>query len=241
MSKLLNLAIIILLLLNNQPVSSQEWINLKAYKKTTGQHVLPDGSWLKKDRTRNTTSWQQANKYNLSIDNGNLKYKTISQIRDFYLWFDDERTKKGHEINEIGVAALVAGQLSKFDNYFIRTCIVRNKEVVWFANEGAKKVLEFNFPLLKKVYFSNKILKQQEAKDWDIYNGKTEQCDILEALYIELSPKAIWKLDRMAKGKGIYNLGVKKELKFEGDITDCKTRYEHALSKLTSYYLNKKK
>ena len=40
----------------------------------------------------------------------------------------------------------------------------------------------------------------------------------------------------MAKGKGIYNLGVKNELKFEGDIRDCKSRYQHAFSKLNSYY-----
>jgi len=240
MSKLLNWSIIIFLLLNNQVSFSQEWRNLKNYKKTTGQNVLQNGCWLKKDRTRNTETWKQANKYNLSIDNGNLKYKTISQTRDFYLWFDDEREKLGHEINGIGVAALVAGQLSNFDNYFIRTFIIRNKEVVWFGNEGSKKVLKFAFPLLKKVYFSNNILKQEEAKDWDITNGKIEQCQILEGLYNKLSSKAIRKLERMAKGKGIYNLGVKNELKFEGDITDCKSRYEHASSKLITYYLDHK-
>jgi len=240
MSKLLNLAIIIFLLLNNQVAFSQEWKNLKDYKKITEQNVLQNGCWLKKDRNRNTETWKQANKYNLSIDNGNLKYKTICQTRDFYLWFDDEREKLGHEINGVGVAAVVAGQLSNFDNYFIRTFIVRNKEVVWFGNEGSKKVLEFAFPLLKKVYFSNNILKQQEAKDWDIKNGKIEQCQILEAIYNKLSAKAIRKLERMAKGKGIYNLGVKNELKFEGDITDCKSRYEHAFSKLITYYLDKK-
>jgi len=50
MSKLLNLTIIIFLLLNNQVASSQEWKNLKDYKKTTGQNVLQNGCWLKKDR-----------------------------------------------------------------------------------------------------------------------------------------------------------------------------------------------
>ena len=135
---------------------------------------------------------------------------------------------------------MVAGQLSNFDNYFIRTFIVRNKEVVWFGNEGSKKVLEFAFPLLKEVYFSKKILKGQEAKDWDIKNGKIEQCQIVEVIYNQLSPKAIRKLERMVKGKGIYNLGVRKELKFEGNIRDCKSRFEHAFSKLYRYYLDKK-
>ena len=240
MNKLLNLVIIVFLLLNNQVAFSQEWKNLRDYKKTTGQNFLQNGSWLKKDRNRNTETWKQANKYNLSIDDGNLKYKTIRQVRDFYLWFDAEREKLGHEINGVGVAAVVAGQFSSFDNYFIRTFIVRNKEVIWFGNEGSKKVLAFAFPLLKDVYFSNNILKQQEAKDWDIKNGKIEQCQILEPIYTKLSAKAIRKLERMAKGKGIYNLGVKNELKFEGDITDCKSRYEHAFSKLITYYLGRK-
>ncbi len=240
MKNLRNLNIIVFLLFNTQVIFSQEWKNLKDYKKTTEQNVLQNGNWLKKDRNRNTETWKQANKYNLTLHNGNLRYKTISQTRDFYLWFDDEREKLGHEINAVGVAALVAGQLSNFDNFFIRTFIVRNKEVVWFGNEGSKKVLEFGFPLLKEVYFSNSILKGQEAKDWDIKNGKIEQCQIVEAIYNQLSPKAIRKLERMAKGKGIYNFGVKDELKFEGDIKDCKSRYEHAFYKLHTYYLEKK-
>lgn len=229
----------VLLFLHSQVTFSQEWKSLKDYKKKTGLTVLQNGCWLKKDRNRNTETWKQANKHNLSIDNGNLKYKTICQVRDFYLWFDDEREKLGHEINAVGVAAVVAGQLSYFDNFFIRTFIIRNKEVIWFGNEGSKRVLAFAFPLLKKVYFSKKKLTGQEARDWSIKNGKIEQCQIIESIYKQLSPKAIRKLERMAKGKGIYNLGVKKELKFEGDIRDCKARYEHAFSKVNAYYLNK--
>ena len=166
------------------------------------KRLLSSITWLNIDGNKET--WKQAHEYNLSIDNGHLNYKTIRQIRDFYLWFDEEREKLGHDINAAGIAAVVAGQLSYFDNYFIRTFIVRNKEVVWFGNQGSKKVLEFAFPLLKEVYYSNKILKGQEAKNWDIKNGKIEQCQILEASYNQLSPKAIRQLERMAKGEGIY-------------------------------------
>ena len=239
MRNFLNSILVILLLLNTPTAFSQEWKNLKDYKKITGQNILQNGCWLKKDRNKNTEIWKQANKYNLSVKDGNNQYKTISQIRDFYLWFDQERQKQGHQINAIGIAAVVAGQLSKFDNYFIRTFIVKNKEVIWFGNQGSKKVLQFFFPLLKKVYFSKKILKGQEAIDWDINVGKTEQCQVTEIIYNQLSTKAIHKLERMAKGKGIYSLGVKKELKFEGNIRDCKARYNHAFTKLRKYYLDK--
>ena len=241
MRKLLNIVAIIIFLLNIQLTFSQEWKSLRKYKKGTGKTVLQNGNWLKKDRKRNTAVWQQANKFNLSLDNGNLKYKTITQTRDFYLWFDTERKKLGHEINGVGVAALVAGQLSHFDNFFIRTFIIRNKEVIWFGNEGSKKVLAFAFPLIREIYFSKKLLKGQKAKDWDIKNGKIEQCNIVEPIYNQLSEKAVNKLEHIAKGKGIYNLGVKNELKFEGNIRDCTLRYKHAFTKLYHYYLNNPK
>ena len=61
MRKLRNVTIIIILLLITQVAFSQEWKNLKDYKTTTGQHVLQDGCWLKKDRKRNTETWEQAN------------------------------------------------------------------------------------------------------------------------------------------------------------------------------------
>ena len=240
MNELRKVIIIICILLNNPFSSAQEWRNIKEYKKTTGKNVLQNGCWLKKDRNKNTKTWKEANKYNLLIDNGNLKYKTISQIRDFYLWFDEERKKQGIEINTFGITSLVAGQLAYFDNYFIRTFIICNKEIIWFGNQGSKRVLAYFFPLIKEIYLSKKILKGKEAKKWDIENGKIEQCQIVEALYNQLSPKAIRKLERIAKGKGIYNLGVKNALKFEGDITDCKSRYEHAFYKLLTYYLNEK-
>ncbi|MRT92656.1 hypothetical protein [Ancylomarina sp. 16SWW S1-10-2] len=227
------------LFLNTEPVFSQEWKNLKKYQNETHHDFLEDGCWLKKDRRRNTENWKLANQFNLTVEKGYLKYKTISQVRDFYLWFDVERKKLGQEINAVGVAAIVAGQLSKFDNFFIRAFIVRNREVVWFGNEGAKSVFAFAFPLLNEIYFSDRILKGQEAIDWDIRNGKIEQCEILEPIYNQLSPVAIRRLERMAKGKGIFWLGVPKSLKFEKSITDCEARYEHAFTKVYQYYLSR--
>ena len=225
------------LFLTIKPVFSQEWKNLKDYQNETNQDLLEDGCWLKKDRRRNTEVWKLANQFNLTAEKGYLKYKSISQVRDFYLWFDDERKQLGQEINAVGVAAIVAGQLSRFDNFFIRTFIVRNKEVIWFGNEGAKRVFTFAFPLLRDIYFSDRILKGQEAIDWDVKNGRIEQCEILEPIYNQLSPQAIHRLECMAKGKGLFWLGVPKKLKFEKSITDCKARYEHAFAKVYQYYL----
>lgn len=228
--------IIILFFFIVDGVIAQEWKTLKAYQKETGNTVLKNGCWLKKDRRKQTDVWEKANIFNLSVKNGNLKYASISQIRDFYSWFDREIKKIGHEINGVGIASIAATQLSNMDNYFIRIFIVRNKEIVQFANEGSKKVLEFGFPLLKEIYFSEEIITGEKAKKWDIKNGTFEQCQVLEPLYNLLTFKALCRLERIAKGKGIFNLAVPKELKFEGNIEDCQARFNHGKNKILPYY-----
>lgn len=215
---------------------AQEHRNFKSYIKETGNSYLRDGCWLKKDRKKQNEVWKKANIYNLSLENGNTRYETISQIRDFYHWFDVEREKLGCEIKWIGIAAIAAGQLSKLDYGVIRLFFVRNNEVVKFADQGSKKVLEFAYPLLKNVYFSNEIIKGKDAENWDLEYGMLEQCTILDPLYKELSPGALSKLDRMAGGKGLFRLGVPKELKFVGSIDDCKARFEHGMNKMIPFY-----
>jgi len=115
---------------------------------------------------------------------------------------------------------------------------VRNKELNQFVNSGSEVV--FSFSQLKEVYFSNYIIKGKEAVTWDKNYGLKEQCEILKPLYDDLSEKALKKLERIAKRKDIYSLGISKDLRFNGNIDDCKMRYEHGLNKLLSYYLNKK-
>ena len=218
---------------------SQEWNSLRSYQKETGFNLLQEGCWLKGDRKQQTLVWKQANLFNLSIENGNQKYQSISQIRDFYIWFDAERKKQGHEILGVGIAAIAAKQLSKLDSGFIRFFVVRNHEVVEFANKGSHKVFEFGFPLMKDVYFLDELITGKNAKNWSLKYGKIEQCEILEPLYKQLSTKALSRLEKMARGKGIFNLGVPKRLKYVGNIEDCQTRFEHGLYKLKPYYLQR--
>ena len=228
---------ILVFILNISLSYSQEWANLRVYQKESGNHSLQDGCWLKKDRKRQSRVWTQANLYNLTQENGNLKYKTISQIRDFYLWFDNQRKKQGHEIKWIGIAEIAAGQLSKLDCSLVRFFIIRNNEVVRFANEGSSSVFKFAFPLLKEIYFSSETLKGKDAEKWFLEYGKNEQCQILEPIYKKLSTKALHKLDRMAKGKGLYAFGIQKELRYVGNIKDCQLRFEHGVNRILPYYL----
>lgn len=152
---------------------------------------------------------------------------------DFYLWFDQERKKQGHEIKWIGIAQIVANQLSNLDIGFVRAVIVRDKEVEGFAHEGCEKVLAYAFPKLKEVYFSKEMLKGKAAEEWDREYGMGEQCTILEPIYKRLSKNAICKLDKMSKGKGIYFFAVPKKIRYEGSIEDCEMRYRHGRDKLS--------
>lgn len=237
--KFLSKTLTLFILINSNLVFSQEWKNLKSYQKETKNSFLSDGCWLKKDRKNQTFVWNQANTYNLNLKNGNKKYETISEIRDFYIWFDKERIKQGHEIHWIGIAAIAASELSKLDNDFIRWFIVRNNGVVKFALAGSQKVLSFTFPKLKEVYYSKDILKGKIAEIWDKEHGMNEQCKILDSLYKNLSIKEFHKLERMAKGKGIFRFGVPKNLRFEGDLYDCEARIEYGTSKILPVYLTK--
>ncbi|SDX99050.1 hypothetical protein SAMN05444411_11366 [Lutibacter oricola] len=233
--------LILVVLLSVNSLVAQEWKTLKAYQKETGNIVLQEGCWLKKHRKRQSKTWKQANVFNLSKEKGNLKYTTISQIRDFYKWFDTERIQQGHEINGVGVASIAAKQLSNMDCGFIRFFIVRNKEIVQFANEGSQLVFKFAFPLLNKVYFSKEKLVGEKAKNWDRHNGYFEQCEVLEPLYKKLSKNALYRLEKMARGKGVFNLAVPKELKYVGEINHCETRFLHGKNKILPYYLKNRK
>lgn len=224
-------AFFFLIILNSFQCFSQEWKTIKAYQKETGNLVLAEGNWLKKDRKKQTIIWKNSNEFNL-IRNDYNKYETIDQIRDFYLFAQKEIALKGHEINWIFAASKIATKFSIIENNLIRFLFIRNKEVLQFVNEGSKKVFEFSFPKLKELYFSEEVLKSSFANNWDQIQAQKEQCIILEPLYKKLSEKALKKIERMAKGKGVFGLGISKKIRFEGKINDCNSRYNYSINKL---------
>ena len=81
-----------------------------------------------------------------------------------------------------------------------------------------KKIFAFVFSQLQNVYFSNKILKGEKALKRNEKYGIIKQCEIPEPLFSKLSEKAIWKLERMVKGKRIFKFGISKKLRFNGNI-----------------------
>ncbi len=234
------ITITFLLLLNSSFVCAQEWKNLRSFRKETKELTLSEGCWLKKDRKRRTSTWGKANQYNLTLKDGNSKYKTISQIRDFYVWFDKERIELGHEIQWIGIASLATQQLSKLNAGFIQFFIVRNNELKLFAKEGSKEVFSYTFPKLKELYFSNIPIQGVLAKKWDENHSINEQCEVLIPIFEKLSEKAYQKLERIIKGKGIYSIGIPRKLRFDGELIDCQARIKYGYKRILPLYLSKK-
>jgi hypothetical protein len=234
-------AIALFLLISANVAHAQEWKSLRAYRKATGNASLAEGSWLKKHRKKKTETWKQANKYNLSLVDGHTRYKTIRQMRDFYLWFDEERKRQGHEIQYFGITAIVENEFAKLDSWFICTFIISNKEVINFAHEGSLKVFEYSFPKMRSILFSDAPLTGKAAEQWDMEHGTGEQCKILQPLYNKLSPRAFKTLERIAKRKVFYWLGIPKALEYEGNLADCNSRVDYAIKKILPYYLQKEK
>ncbi len=235
MKSLIRFLLFLFIVINSVFSSAQEWKSLRYYQKKTGNNSLSEGYWLKKDRKHETEVWEQAILFNLALEDGNKKYTTICQIRDFYTFFNKEIKKQGHEIKWVGIAAKAASQLSQIETGVIRVLIVRDKKLAKFAHNGALKVFEFAFAQFREVYFSSNMIVGEAAILWDKKYGKIEQCEILEPLYAQLPEKTVHKLARMAKGKGVYNLVVPKKLKFVGEITNCQTRYEHGRDRLAPF------
>lgn len=219
---------------------SQEWKSLKKYRKATEKDKLEEGNWLKKDRKRNTLKWLNSNKFHLKKENGYTAYKTISQRRDFYKWFDSWRIKKGHEIKWVGIASIIASQFSKFDSKFV-AFLIRNKEVIKFANEGNKASFKDVFPRLHKIYLLDTLIVGTSAVNWDSKYLYREQCIVVDPIFNKLNRKTLKKIGRIANRKGFYKMAIPKKIKFDGDISNCKDRYEHGMNRLIPFYQSKKK
>ena len=231
--------LILLIIIKVVNLSAQEWKNLRSYQNATGNEVLISGNWLKKDRKRNTEIWKKANQYNLS--NGNTAaYTTIKQRRDFYKWFDEWRLEKGHEIEWVGVAAIVAGQFANTENWFVQKIIIRNQDIIDFAANGNQTILNDATSFISKVYFSDTLLINEVAEVWDSTYGYREQCLIIQPFYEKQDTKAVSKLRKMAKGKGIFLFVVPKSIRFKGDIESCEDRFKHGKNILPIFYQKKK-
>ena len=65
-----------------------------------------------------------------------------------------------------------------------------------------------------------------------------EQRDVVGPIYARQRPAVLNELSKMAKGQGMYNLGVPKDLRFntKGDVKDWKQRFNHGMNVSLPYW-----
>ena len=104
-----------------------------------------------------------------------------------------------------------------------------------YTKAGSAIVFKNAFIELHKLYLSKEILKGAQAKLWDKRIIKEEQFIWINSIYKTMDDKSIKTLECIAKGKGIYGLGVPKSIRFKGDLAKAEARYNYALEVLYPY------
>lgn len=229
----------LLVVLMSVNAEAREWKNVKQCRQHTGSDTCSSGNWLRKDRKKNTHSWHVANRYNLLQQDGYKEYTTFSQKRDLYKWIDDTRFAQGHEIKWAGNAYIITRQLAYLDNILVRALIIHDKKFMQFVKGSNALILQNIYPDLQNVYKRNEPLSGSSACDWDSLIIHKEQCEVLDTLYARQPKRVVKKFNRMAAGKGIYALVLRKELRMKGDIRDCKVRCAYGLRTMSIYYDDK--
>lgn len=194
--------------------------------------VLGKGDWREDDRILGNSVWKRANEYNLQQKNGFKEYSTIEQRADFYKWFQNSTDLKGFETSWAGAAHVVALQMVNIHSPFVR--FIDNSvesEVKAFAEEGNKVIFEHVFGKLRDLYNGDKLVGEA-ARQWDVNTLMVEQRDIVGPLYNKQSSAVLNELSKMAKGQGMYSLGVVNELRFKsnGNIRDWRQRFNHGMT-----------
>ncbi|MEZ4792495.1 MAG: Insecticidal toxin complex protein [Gelidibacter sp.] len=223
-----------LLLLSSNGMA-KEWNCLKAYQKETNRTTLRPQDWLKRDRLRNTLTWQNANAYNLT-NNKPGEYQTIKQRKDFFEWLDSELKAKGHEVVWPSMASFISNKLRLLECFPYR--MLTNRKMKEYAKAGSDAVFINSFGALNNLYQSEPILKGENAVQWDKDILHEEQYEWVEEVYQTMDARSIEHIERIAKGKSFYSMFVPKEIRFEGDISKAEDRYDYALHKLREYCLS---
>jgi hypothetical protein len=231
----MRIALIALAISFSFSVNAKEWKSLKQYQNATQETALSPSDWLSSDRRQNTLVWQLANVYNINQKKPQ-EYQTIKERRDFYEWIDHEFKAKGHEVIWLKMAYYITCKLRLLETF--PHCLITTKPVKRYAHQGSEEVFNHSFENLKILLNSDKILKDNDALEWDKMMLHDEQYIWVESVYRIIDKKSLKQIKRMARGKFLYSFAVPKAIRFEGDISIPYERYNYALRILRPYCKN---
>lgn len=215
--------------------SAAEWKNFKAYQQKNGRNTLLPKDWLKKDRLKNTVTWQQANSFNLK-NNSFLEYQTIKQRRDFYKWYALYIEKKGHKVVWPRMAHFISAKLNLATHYPYKMFL--KNDVIDAAKIGSEKVFNSAFLSMYNLYSNTTVLNEKESLAWDEAILYKEQHIWVKEVYDTLNEKTLKRLAHIAKGKFVYAVVVPKKLRFKGCLASAQERYTYAMQTLRKHCEN---
>ncbi|OUR92380.1 hypothetical protein A9Q87_07840 [Flavobacteriales bacterium 34_180_T64] len=211
---------------------AKEWKSIKVYQEETKNVKLLSSDWLKSDRLRNTEIWQKANRYNLT-HNKPFEYLSIKQRRDFYRWLNANLKQKGHEVVWVSMASYISHKLRLVVTF--PQSMFTNKALKKQANMGSETVFNASFTILKDLFLSEQILRNEAALHWDMSILFEEQYNWLATIFSQMDSRTIYKIERMAKGQFLYGLIVPKSIRFTREISNSDDRYNYAINILREY------
>lgn len=211
---------------------AKEWKSLKAYQLATKNENLPSSDWLKSDRTKNTTTWQNANAFNL-INKLPQEYTNIVQRRDFYKWMYVTLELRKHEVIWVKMAHFISKKMHLIEVFPFS--IFTKKLIKTYVLQGSEIVFKSAFIELKRIYYSQSIIKNEKAIKWDKAMLRQEQFIWIQPIYNQMDSKNSKIIRRILQRKFPYSLVVPKSIQIIEDITKPEVRYNYALNKLRPY------
>ncbi len=232
--------------MGNNPISGidpdggwffKEYPNAKAYYKENPNGKLDgsDGHWLSIDRLSNNSVFATANLFNLNKNHFD-EYKTIEQRTAFYGWFQKYSEGLGFGTKWAGAAHVIANQMAIVETGGPVGSLFVSDEVLQFAKDGNKAIFNDVFPKLRDL-LKGPVLTGKKALQWDANTLYAEQFLVVEPIYRMQSKETLITLQNMATQKGIFGLMNPDALRFTGNVTSPKDRYNHGMNVAVPFWI----
>jgi len=206
---------------------------LEVFPKTTPDGK--DGNWLKSDRLKNTTTWNNANKVNIRLINGFKEYADIAERSAFYNWFQHQTDSLGFETKWSYAAAITTRKLEKLLTSPAKLSGITNPEICTFVTEGSQIIFDDIWKDLKLLYTS-KPMTGKTAEAWDADLLLKEQ-KIIEPYYQRLSASTIRKLEKLLRKENFVSR-LMPGYEFEGHLLNLRDRWYYGMKMM--HYANPK-
>ena len=204
----------------------------KPYHTDSDKKHLSASDWMVHDRKRNSSVWQEANRYNL-INNLSQEYTTLVQRRDFYKWLDTEISSRGHKVIWFKMAYFITDMLHSMEVFPFS--FIADKNILNHAHHCSASIFNLAFVNMKELYQLTDALDDNQALQWDKAMLNKEQFLWVDRAVASMDLATIKKIENILQGKFLYGLLVPKEIRYYDRLSNNTKRYEYALKTLRPY------